>query len=49
MKNRIIKNGPPDFDKIQQNLADEWLERSKDEKPDDSTQSESTKDSTTAQ
>ena len=45
MKNKIVKNGPPDFDKIQQALAAEWLERSKDEKPNDSAQNESTKGS----
>ncbi len=48
MKNKFIKNGPPDFDKIQQALAAEWLERSKDEKPNDLAQSESVKDSNTA-
>ncbi|CAB1254829.1 protein of unknown function [Ruminococcaceae bacterium BL-6] len=43
-KNKIRKNILPDFDKIQQALAAEWLERSKDEKPDDSDNSKNTKD-----
>lgn len=47
MKNRIAKNGPPDFDKIQQTLAAEWSERAKDKKPNDSSQNESKKDSNT--
>ncbi len=47
MKNRSGRNNPPDFDKIQQTLAAEWLERSKDEKPNEPAQSESVKDSNT--
>lgn len=31
MKNTIKKNNSPDFEKIQQTLAAEWLERSKKE------------------
>jgi len=32
MKNKFKKNSSPDFNKIQQTLATEWLERAKEEK-----------------
>lgn len=46
MKNRMVKNSPPDFAEIQRSLATDWQKKqSKTDTPSDSTQSESEKDS----
>ncbi len=44
MKNRFRKNSPPDFNKIQQTLAAEWLERPQEETPSDLPEDNNEKD-----